>query len=143
MSREQLRFWPQDPGQELDGPQPEDLLRAAASELGPATKFEVVAELDTTTSGGMLEHQFYLVSEKVGYRYLLFRACHQLGFPVTIFDVPFDVFGETKSDDPFEFASGGRKTECESVEQTLKHLFEHPTTQRIVGQLRNLSREAG
>ncbi|MFO7561507.1 MAG: hypothetical protein R6X02_02590 [Enhygromyxa sp.] len=133
MNPDARRFWPQDPGQQPEGPQPGDLLRAAAAELGPATKFEVVVDLRTHASNESLVHEFYLVSETVGYRYLLFRARHVLGFPVTIFDGPE---GTSAEDD----------VECESaqdLEEVLKQLFEHPVTQRIVGQLRNLSREAG
>jgi hypothetical protein len=141
------RFWPQNPGQQPDGPQPEDLLQDAAAELGPATDFEVIADLDTHTSGDRLEHAFYLVSEKVGYRYLLFRATHRLGFPVTIFDRPNGTDDEVEADPKNPFAlSQQRQTECntaEELERTLKQLFEHPVTQQIVGQLRNLSRKAG
>lgn len=107
--------------------------------------FEVVAELDTRVSGELLEHAFYLLSDKVGYRHLLFRAPRRLGFPVTLYDRAGD---EGKSLTPFgppQQAQTEAQTECNTsaeLEQALKQLFEHPDTQRIVGQLRNLSREA-
>jgi len=141
MSSATPRFWPPNPGRQLDGPQPEDLLRAAADELGPATDFEVIAELDTRVVGDELEHVFYLLSEKVGYRHVLFRAHHQLGFPITLLDRPGD---EGKSVTPFGPPQEAQ-TECntsEELEQSLKELFERPDTQRIVSQLRNLSRQA-
>ena len=125
------RFWPANPGLQPEGIQPEEILRAAAAELGSVTDQEVVADLRTSASGEWVEHAFYLIAKKVGYRYLLFRARHHLGFPVTIYEGPDDIVPD--------------EAECntvEELEQTLKQLFEHPTTQRIVGQLRNLSREA-
>jgi hypothetical protein len=147
MNPDAPRFWPQNPGQLPEGPQPEDLLRAAAAELGPATDFEVVADLETHASGGWLVHAFYLVSEKVGFRYLLFRAKHVLGFPVTIFDRPegIDTEGEPAPNSG-PFGPARHDAECETAEElerVLRHLFEHAVTQQIVGQLRNLSREAG
>lgn len=128
MNSDVPRFWPPNPGRQPEGSQPEEILRAAADELGPATGNEVVAEVMTRVDGEWLLHQFYLVSEKVGYRYLLFRARHRLGFPVTLFDRP----------------EGPETEECgtaEELERALKQLFEQPVTQRIVGQLRNLSRD--
>ncbi|PRQ04751.1 hypothetical protein ENSA5_05160 [Enhygromyxa salina] len=128
------RFWPQDPGHQPEGPQPEDILHDAATELGRVTNQEVRAEVRTRAAGEWLEHEFYLVSDKLGYRYLLFRARNQLGFPVSIFDLP----GE---DDP----DPDRHTQCatsDELERILKQLFELPVTQQIVGQLRNLARAA-
>lgn len=135
MNPDTPRFWPQNPGHQPDRPQPEDLLRAAAAELGPATDFEVVAEVDTHVNGAWLEHAFYLVSEKVGYRYLLFRARHRLGFPVTLSDRPGD---DNQDFDPSAILDRvfGAKPGCatsEELEQTLKELFENADTQRIVG----------
>ena len=128
MNSDMPRFWPPDPGAQPEGSQPEEILRAAADELGPATRNEVVAEVRTRYEGEWIQHQFYLVSEKVNYRYLLFRVRHHLGFPVTIFDGPEDTDVECGT--------------AEELERALKQLFEHAKTQRIVGQLRNLSREA-
>jgi hypothetical protein len=140
------RFWPQNPGQQPQGPQPEDILRDAAAELGRVTEHEVGADVRTRVDGVWLEHEFYLVSEKLGYRYLLFRARHRLGFPVSIYEGPRE---ENASFDPldsdFDEAIDDGRTECatsDDFEQALKQLFELPITQQIVGQLRHLSRQA-
>ena len=143
MNSEMPRFWPQNPGRQPDGPQPEDILRDAATELGRVTDHEVGADVRTRVAGAILEHEFYLVSEKVGYRYLLFRARHQLGFPVTIYDQPRQA--QQEESDPFADGPNNDPVECatsDEFEQALKHLFELPVTQQIVGQLRHLSREA-
>lgn len=133
MNPDRPRFWPPNPGRQPEGSQPEDVLRAAAYELGPATENEVVAEVRTRVDGEHFLHQFNLVSERVGYRFQLFRARHRLGFPVTVFDGPEG----TGTEDDVECET------AEELEQVLKELFEHPVTQEIVGQLRNLSRKAG
>lgn len=122
------RFWPQNSGLQPEGPQPENLLQAAAAELSLVTQNEAIGEVRTSVTGDQVVHAFYLVSTKIGYRYLLFRAAHRLGFPVKIFDCA------TEAD-----------LECANsieLEQVLKQLFEHHVTQQIVGQLRNLSRQA-
>jgi hypothetical protein len=143
MTSETPRFWPQNPGRQPAGPQPESILRKAAAELGPLTDHEVVAELRTRVSGEWLEHDFYLLSSAVGYRYLLFRAHHRLGYPVEIRDAPSEK-GTSSDEDPFD--EEYEVLECanaEELERALKQIFEHPATQAIVGQLRSLSRETG
>lgn len=64
MTPEQPRFWPPDPGRVPDQPQPEDLLRDAAAELGRITNGEVVAELRRHVDRQTITSSFYLVSEK-------------------------------------------------------------------------------
>lgn len=84
----------------------------------------------TRVTGELVVHAFYLVSAKVGYRYLLFRASHGLGFPVTIFDSATENSVSLECNNSIE------------LERALQDLFQHPITQQIVGQLRNLSRQA-
>jgi hypothetical protein len=132
MNTDTPHFWPQDPGRKttaVDEPSPEDILRDAARELGPATGDEVIAELRTRGAGEWLEHDFYLVSPKARYRHLLFRARHRLGFPVVVFDHQANE-GEAEYADRPEF------------ERALQSLFKHPITQKIVGQIRSLSHDA-
>lgn len=133
MTPEQPRFWPSNPGHAPDQPQPENILHEAADELGRITGGELGAEIRTAVTGELLMYSFYVISEKIGYRHLLFRATTRLGFPVTIFDHP----GSTDDADA--------RLECQDsneLVQALRHVFEHPATQKIVGQLRNLSRAA-
>jgi hypothetical protein len=124
-----------------DQPQPEDLLRDAADELGRLSNGEVTAELRTHVDHQTITVSFYLVSEKVGYRHLLFRASHGLGFPVTIHDHPGS---RDELPNDFSFCPPAVIT-CEDsseLETELRQIFEHPDTQKIVGQLRHLSRAA-
>jgi hypothetical protein len=145
MTPDQPRFWPPNSGLQPEGPQPENLLQAAAAELSLVTQNEVVGELRTSVTGDHhLLHAFYLVAEAVGYRYLLFRATHQLGYPVTIFDRPTEKPGT--DGDPFDSSRYGEtRLECANaieLEEALRSMFQHPVTQQIVGQLQNLSRAA-
>ena|ERR1019366_1094536 len=70
-------FWPDDIGQS-DLKTPVALLREQATALGEKTKNVVTAEVASSSDGGWIVHDLYIVAPAINYRYQLLTIRHPL-----------------------------------------------------------------
>jgi hypothetical protein len=59
---------------------PVTIIKEQAALLGEKTKQLVRGEVESTTTGSMLVHHFYVVAPTMNYRYELFTAQHNVSF---------------------------------------------------------------
>lgn len=122
-----FRFWPVNIGAAVRGDCPEDLLRAAADELGPLTNFEAVAEVEAR--GDVLA--FVIVGEAAGFRHTIAYLRGRLTYPCK-FVIP------ASAQDGVDMV-----TQVEvpmQLEATLVRLFTSDDIQGLVGSVRRLTR---
>ena len=123
-------LWPEG-FQKVGEDSPLEILRQQANLLAGKTGDLVRAEIEDTTSQfediltSHLSARFILVAPAMGgYRFVLFRVRYPVvGYPVEIFDAPFEDIFNLKADTPAK------------LREVLSHILRAPETQRIIGSL--------
>jgi hypothetical protein len=96
---------------------PVSILREQAALLGDKTKQLVTGEVQTTTTGNLFVHSFYVAAPTLNYRYELFRVQHPAAFY------------------PLVLAQGQSTSQLKSEEEfknKLKEVFASPHTLNVV-----------
>ena len=96
---------------------PVAILREQAALLGDKTKQLVAGEVQTTTTGNLFVHSFYVAAPTLNYRYELFRVQHPAAFY------------------PLVLAQGQSTSQLKSEEEfknKLKEVFSSPQTLNVV-----------